>query len=74
MPYDQSSNDGMGLSTGVPTGMGWAAAAARRRAIRQTMRPPQIKHGLIAAPHITHPRDNTGPKFGVGGGFKASGF
>lgn len=74
MAYGQDANDGVSLSTGVPTGMGWAAAAARRKAIRMTMRPPQIKHGLIQAPHIQHPKDNTGPKFGTGGGFKASGF
>lgn len=49
-------------------------ASARRRAIRQTMRPPRIKHGLIKSPHIQHPRDSNGPSFGVGGGFKAGGF
>lgn len=70
-----NSEDNGGInSSGMPTGMGWAAASARRRAIRQTMRPPTIKHGLIKAPHIQHPRDNQGPQFGLGGGFKSSGF
>lgn len=62
---------------GAGSGMlspGFAQASARRRAIRQTMRPIPVKHGLIQAPHIAHPRDNTGPKFGTGGGFKAGGF
>lgn len=67
------SNDNAG--TGGPAGgMGWAQASARRRAIRQTMRPPSIKHGLVKEPHIQHPRDNAGPSFGLGGGFKAGGF
>ena len=68
--------DGQGNSpgNGIPSGAGWAMAAARRRAMRQTMRPPTIKHGLVHAPHIQHPRDDAGPYFGVGGGFKASGF
>jgi hypothetical protein len=69
-------NDGNG--GGAPTGgapnMGWAMASARRRAMRQTMRPPTIKHGLIKAPHIQHSRDDRGPNFGTGGGFKSGGF
>lgn len=68
-----SGNVGNGPETGM-LNPGNMMAAAKRRAIRQTMRPVQIKHGLIAAPHIQHPRDNTGPSFGQGGGFKASGF
>lgn len=73
-PGAGGAGGGLGLSTGMPTGMGWAAAAARRKAVRQTMKPIQVKHGLVAAPHIQHPRDNTGPSFGQGGGFKAGGF
>lgn len=73
---DNSAGSGAGLPMGggATGGMGLAMAAARRRAIRQTMRPPQIKHGLVKEPHIQHPRDNTGPAFGVGGGFKSAGF
>jgi hypothetical protein len=68
---DQGNGGG---GSGMPPGFAIAAAIARRRAMRQTMRPPTIKHGLVKAPHIQHPRDNTGPNFGVGGGFKAGGF
>lgn len=63
--------------TGAPNpagGTGWMIASARRRAMRQANHPPTIKHGLVKAPHIQHPRDNTGPQFGLGGGFKAGGF
>ncbi len=59
------------------SGMGWANAAAKRKAIRQTMSPMKIKHGLVHAPTIQHSQNGTGtqpPKFGVGGGFKAGGF
>ena len=66
------NNNGTGVGGMLSPGV--AQAAARRRAIRQTMRPPTIKHGLVKAPHINHPRDNTGPHFGTGGGFKAGGF
>lgn len=58
-------------------GMGWAAASAKRRAIRQVMKPTPVKHGLVHAPMIKHSQDGTGtspPKFGTGGGFKAGGF
>lgn len=54
-----------------------AYRSARRRAIRQTMQPIRIKHGLEQAPTIHHTQNGTGtqpPKFGVGGGFKAGGF
>lgn len=68
---DSNENTGSGGPAG---GMGWAQASARRRAIRQTMRPVQIKHGLVKQPHINHPRDSAGPSFGTGGGFKSAGF
>lgn len=71
MGADDAGSMPMGGGSGS---MGWQMAAARRRALRQTMRPPQIKHGLVKEPHIQHSRDNTGPAFGTGGGFKAGGF
>lgn len=80
---DEDSQDGrsdgvVGTSaSGKPVGMGFAMAAARRKAIRQAMHPLPIKHGLIKQPHIAHTQDGAGtspPKFGVGGGFKAGGF
>lgn len=61
-------------SNGPEMNTGWAMASARRRMIRQSMRPMPIKHGLVKAPHIQHPRDNQGPQFGLGGGLKAGGF
>lgn len=63
------SNGGSGQMPGL--------AMARRKAIRQTMAKPSVKHGLIHAPTINHSQNGTGtqpPKFGVGGGFKAGGF
>jgi len=76
MGDEDRAGNGPAPGTGVPqgSGLGWAFASGRRRAMRQMMRPPQIKHGLVKAPHINHPRDSGGPKFGVGGGWKASGF
>jgi len=74
MPTQGNGSNSNGAS-GVE--MGWAAASARRRAIRQTMQPQRIKHGLEHAPVIRHTRNGTGtqpPKFGVGGGYKAGGF
>jgi len=73
-------------SNGASPGMGWAQAAARRKAIRQTMTPIRVKHNIQQMPTIRHTQDGTGtqpprfgsqtgsPKFGVGGGFKAGGF
>lgn len=64
---------------GVPgTGMGYAAASARRREIARTFRPPRIKHNIQAPPMIKHPRSGKGavPQFpsNGGGSFKAGGF
>ena len=75
---------------GAPPGMGtempndnpdrmeqMAVGMARRQAMRKAAHPPTIKHGLIAQPHIQHPRSgraSVGPSFGLGGGFKAGGF
>jgi hypothetical protein len=60
---------------GISTGLGFAMA--RRKAIRQTMAPIRVKHGLMHAPTIKHTQNGTGtspPKFGVGGGYKSGGF
>lgn len=60
------------------TGMGYAAAAARRRAIARTFSPPRIKHNIQAPPMIKHPRNGRGsvPHFNDSpdGEFKAGGF
>lgn len=69
------SNGPSSNSGGSTPGMGYAMA--RRKAIRQTMQPIKVKHGLEHAPMIKHTQNGTGtqpPKFGVGGGFKAGGF
>lgn len=64
-------------SGGGSSGMGWAAASAKRKAIRQVMQKPRLQHGLMHQPTINHSKNGTGtspPSFGVGGGTKAGGF
>lgn len=68
---------GNGSNSNDMPGMHYAEQSAKRRAIRQTMAPIRVKHGIAHAPMIRHTRNGTGtqpPRFGVGGGFKAGGF
>lgn len=80
-------DNGGAPSMGGPGGMGGGSVpgaaggdsfmrSARRRAIAQTMRPHQVKHNLLKAPTINHPRSGKGgiPQFSEGGSFKPEGF
>lgn len=73
-------NNAAGTGDSAGGGMGWAAASARRKAIRNSFRPVHIAHGLQHSPMITHAKSgksgaaNSMPQFGLGGGFKAGGF
>lgn len=55
------ATDSAGSEMHMMMGMG------RRAAIRSANHPKKIKHGLLKAPHISHPKNGlSAPRFGSG--------